>query len=112
MKRKIMIDDKDVDKAVHWLLDSAETIATAKANLVYMEGYMKSLKAQIMKEHADMSVSAQEREAYSDDRMKEQLKAIKTATFNYEKLRFKREAQMAKIETWRTYHANLRSIKI
>ena len=71
-----MIDDKDVDKAVHWLLDSAETIATAKANLVYMEGYMKSLKAQIMKEHADMSVSAQEREAYSDDRMKEQLKAI------------------------------------
>tara|TARA_Y100000004_G_scaffold61573_2_gene68922 strand:- start:3771 stop:4094 length:324 start_codon:yes stop_codon:yes gene_type:complete len=107
-----MIDDKDVDKAVHWLLDSAETIATAKANLVYMEGYMKSLKAQIMKEHADMSVSAQEREAYSDDRMKEQLKAIKTATFNYEKLRFKREAQMAKIETWRTYHANLRSIKI
>ena len=77
-----------------------------------MEGYMKSLKAQIMKEHADMSVSAQEREAYSDDRMKEQLKAIKTATFNYEKLRFKREAQMAKIETWRTYHANLRSIKI
>ena len=108
----MMIDDKDVDKAVHWLLDSAETIATAKANLVYMEGYMKSLKAQIMKEHADMSVSAQEREAYSDDRMKEQLKAIKTATFNYEKLRFKREAQMAKIETWRTYHANLRSIKI
>ena len=107
-----MIDDKDVDKAVHWLLDSAETIATAKANLVYMEGYMKSLKAQIMKEHADMSVSAQEREAYSDDRMKEQLKAIRTATFNYEKLRFKREAQMAKIETWRTYHANLRSVKI
>ena len=31
-----------------------------------------------MKEHADMSVSAQE-EAYSDDRMKEQLKAVRTA---------------------------------
>ena len=107
-----MIDDKDVDKAVHWLIDSADTIATAKANLVYMEAYIKSLKAQIMKEHAHMSVSAQEREAYSDDRMKEQLKAVRNATYNYEKLKFKREAQMAKIETWRTYHANLRSIKL
>ena len=107
-----MIDDKDVDKAVHWLIDSADTIATAKANLVYMEAYIKFLKAQIMKEHADMSVSAQEREAYSDDRMKEQIKAVRNATYNYERLRFKREAQMAKIETWRTYHANLRSIKL
>ena len=107
-----MIDDKDVDKAVHWLIDSADTIATAKANLVYMEAYIKSLKAQIMKEHAVMSVSAQEREAYSDDRMKEQIKAVRNATYNYERLRFKREAQMAKIETWRTYHANLRSIKL
>jgi hypothetical protein len=77
-----------------------------------MEAYIKSLKAQIMKEHADMSVSAQEREAYSDDRMKEQIKAVRNATYNYERLRFKREAQMAKIETWRTYHANLRSIKL
>ena len=32
-----MIDDKDVDKTVHWLIDSADTIATAKANLVYMK---------------------------------------------------------------------------
>ena len=107
-----MIDDKDVDNEVHWLIDRADTIATAKANLVYMEAYIKSLKAQIMKEHADMSVSAQEREAYSDDRMKEQIKAVRNATYNYERLRFKREAQMAKIETWRTYHANLRSIKL
>mgnify|MGYP003305561588 CR=1 FL=1 len=38
-----MIDDKDVDKAVHWLIDSADTIATAKANLVYMEAYIKSV---------------------------------------------------------------------
>ena len=44
-----------------------------------------------MKEHADMSVSAQEREAYSDDRMKEQIKAVRNATYNYERLRFKRE---------------------
>jgi len=44
--------------------------------------------------------------------MKEQIKAVRNATYNYERLRFKREAQMAKIETWRTYHANLRSIKL
>ena len=107
-----MIDDKDVDEAVHWLMNSADIIATAKATLVYLEEYRKSLKAQIMKEYGDMSVSAQEREAYASERMIEHIKAIQKATYNYERLRFKKEAQMAKIETWRTYHANLRSVKL
>ena len=55
-----MIDDKDVDEAVHWLMNSADIIATAKATLVYLEEYRKSLKAQIMKEHIDKPVTAQE----------------------------------------------------
>ena len=65
-----------------------------------------------MKEHAEMSVSAQEREAYADSRMLKHLDALRHATHQYEKHRFTREAQLAKIETWRTYHANLRSIKL
>ena len=79
-----MIDDKDVDEAVHWLMNSADIIATAKATLVYLEEYRKSLKAQIMKEYGDMSVSAQEREAYASERMIEHIKAIQKATYNYE----------------------------
>ena len=51
-----MISDKDIDNAVHWLIDNANEIANAKATLVYMEEFRKSLKAQIMKEHAEMSV--------------------------------------------------------
>ena len=105
----MMIDDKDVDKAVHWLLDSAETIATAKANLVYMEGYMKSLKAQIMKEHADMSVSAQEREAYADEKYHKHLEALRIAVFEDEKQKFLRVGAEAVIEAWRTQQANNRT---
>jgi hypothetical protein len=57
-------------------------------------------------------VSAQEREAYADSRMLKHLDALRHATHQYEKHRFTREAQLAKIEAWRTYHANLRSIKL
>ena len=39
-----MIEDKDVDEAVHWLMNSADIIATAKATLVYLEEYRKSLR--------------------------------------------------------------------
>ena len=107
-----MISDKDIDTAVHWLIDNANDIARAKATLTYMEEFRKSLKAQIMKEHASLSVSAQEREAYADSRMLKHLDALRHATHQYEKHRFTREAQLAKIEAWRTYHANLRSIKL
>lgn len=107
-----MVTDEDVEKALDYLRDSAVDAAQTRANRIYMEEFRKSLKALIMKEHADLPVSAQEREAYSDDRYIQHLQAMQTAVKQDEKNRFLRIAAEAKIEAWRSYSANHRAMKV
>ena len=103
-----MIDEADIEKALDWLRDNAEEAAGARADRLHMEEYRKSLKAQIMGEHLDKPVNAQEREAYADPRYKEFLVAMKEAIHLDERLRFLREAASAKISAWQTFSANAR----
>ena len=59
-----MISQRDIEKALDFLRDSAESAAVNRSNRVYMEEFRKSLKAQLMSDNLDMAVNAQEREAY------------------------------------------------
>ena len=103
-----MITDNDVEKAVDWLRDQATPCAQAKANRIYLEEFRKVLKAQIMAEHNDMSIAAQEREAYSDPRYIQHLEAMRTAVEMDERNRFLCAAADAKISAWQTMNANQR----
>lgn len=107
-----MISDEEIEKAIDYLRDNATEAAQARANRIYVEEYRKSLKAMIMKEHADIPVSAQEREAYSDKRYLSHLIALQQAVKEDEYRRFLRVAAEAKIEAWRTIQANHRSMKV
>tara|TARA_R100001509_G_C4831315_1_gene203386 strand:- start:83 stop:406 length:324 start_codon:yes stop_codon:yes gene_type:complete len=107
-----MISDEDVEKAIDYLRDNAENAAKARAERIYMDEFRKSLKALIMKEHIDATVSAQEREAYADPRYQTHLEALRQAVYRDEKARFMRIAAEAKIEAWRTSSANQRAISI
>jgi hypothetical protein len=107
-----MISDADVEKAIDYLRDNAEDAAKARAERIYMEEFRKSLKAMIMKENVEATVSAQEREAYADPRYMKHLEALRIAVMRDEKQRFMRVAAEAKIEAWRSFSANQRAIKI
>jgi hypothetical protein len=106
------ITEQDVERAVDYLRDTAESTAIARATRVYVEEFRKSIKAQIMKEHASMPVSAQEREAYADARYLEHLDALRAAVFDEQKALFLREAASAKLEAYRTQSANYRGIRV
>ena len=97
-----MISQRDVEKALDFLRDSAEPAAQNRANRAYMEEFRKSLKAQLMSNHPDMAVNAQEREAYKNPSYIDHLEAMRTAIFEDEKLRFLIEAARAKISAWQT----------
>ena len=97
-----MITQRDVEKALDFLRDSADGAAQNRANRAYMEEFRKSLKAQLMSRHPDMAVNAQEREAYKDPTYVDHLEAMRTAIFEDEKLRFLIEAARAKISAWQT----------
>ena len=111
-RRHETLDETMVDESVNWLKDNAEKMAQNRANRLYLEQYTKSLKALIMKQFSDVSISAQEREAYAHTDYQEHLKAYRTAIFNDEKFRFLKVHHEARIEAWRTQQANIRAIKI
>ena len=112
MNNKQIITDEDVDKAVDFLRNTAEQSAKYKAERVYLDEYRKSLKALLMKNHLDLPVSAQEREAYASPVYIQHLETLKVAIERDEKQRFLRVAAEAKIEAWRSMSANIRAIKI
>ena len=97
-----MISQKDVEKALDFLRDSAEYAAQHRANRVYAEEYRKTLKAKLMSESADMPVNAQEREAYKNVQYIDHLQVMKDAIEEDEKMRFLIEAAKVKISVWQT----------
>lgn len=109
MQNRSFITDDEIDKALDFLRDNARDAAQARADRIYCEEYRKTLKAQLMKEHGQMSAVLQERQAYSDDRYVQHLKAIRDAVKADEFHRFMRIAAEAKIEAWRTQSSNQRA---
>lgn len=107
-----LVSEMEVERALDWLRDNAAEIGSAKANAVRTERMTKHIKAIEMKRHNELSVSAQEREAYASDAYVGALEAEAVAAGEYERLRGLREAAALKIEAWRTASSNYRSMKI
>lgn len=107
-----MIHEQEVEAAVDWLRDTANEAAQKRAERLYLDEYRKVLRAKLMKQHMDLPVSAQEREALADPKYAEHLQALKTAIDEDERMRFLRVAAEAKIEAWRSMNANHRAIKV
>ena len=103
-----MIDDKEIERAVWWLAQSAPHIAQARAEMVFADEFRKSLKAILMAECNETAANAREQFAYAHPKMLGHLQEIKRTVLNYEKLRAQREAANMKIEAWRSMSANRR----
>ena len=102
------ISEEDVEKALDWLRDNSEPAAKARAESIYVREYRKTMKAQIMGEHVEKPLAAQEREAYADPRYVAYLDVIRTAIAIDEELQFLRAAAEAKIRAWQTMCSNER----
>jgi len=106
------ISDEDVERALTFLRDRAKEIAAAKAEKLKEEFMLKHIKAVVMKQHADLPIGAQEREAYASKQYRDQIFKIGKATQTYEILAAQREAASVKISTWQSLNANWRAMKL
>src|SRR6185369_5817138 len=97
-----MIDDKEIERAVWWLAQSAPHSAQARAEMVFADEYRKSLKAILMAECNETAANAREQFAYAHPKMLEHLQEIRRTVLNYEKLRAQREAAVIKIQAYQT----------
>lgn len=108
-----MTEESDINvfRALDFLRDQAPAYAKAKSERVYIEGYLKSKKALLMKvaEKTYPSAAAQEREALADDQYLELLDGLRAAVEEEETLRWRLTAAQARIEVWRSLSANQRA---
>ena len=103
-----MIDERDIEKAVTWLVESATEAAQARANREYMDEYRKTLRATIMAENKSQPLAAQERDAMSDPRYIAHLEAFKEAVQQDERMRWLRIAAETKISVWQSQQRAIR----
>ena len=103
-----MVSDEAAEAAVDYLRDSADQAAKARSERVYVEHYLKTVKAQEASKSDAKTVSERENEALLSKSYLSTLQAYREAVEADERHRFLREAAMAKVEFWRTACANLR----
>lgn len=103
-----MNEEINIFKVLDFIRDNSAAYAQAKANRQYLENYRKTVKAQQMKQHLALPVSAQEREAYASDEMQQIDKAIQAAQEEEVRLQWLLTAAQIKAEVYRTLQANAR----
>lgn len=107
-----LVSDDDVEKALDWLRDNAESIGEAKRQAVLTEHMIRHVKALAMKHSGESAVSAQEREAYASQQYLDAINRCADAAGKFETMKSLREAADSKIEAWRSMGANYRAMKI
>lgn len=105
----MMNDEISPYKALDFIRDNASAYAEAKANVIYMTEYRKSLKAILMAECLAETQSAKEAFAYAHPKYVLHLEALKTAVSEAERLRWLMVAAEAKIEVWRSLESTARA---
>ena len=92
----------DPTRAIVFIQENALPYAQAKADRLFIEGYLKSVKATLMNESDSSSLGAKEQYAYSHERYLEQLSAMRVAVEQEERLKYLMEAAKMKVEVWKT----------
>ena len=106
-----MIDDNKLESALDWLRDNAAKAAKARAERVYLEEWLPSLRAQLAARfiEAGDSASAADVKAKAHADYATAVKGYREAVEADEFMRWHRTRADAVIEVWRSSQANLRA---
>jgi len=96
-------------KALDYIRDNAEGYAVAKASVVYLTEYRKTVKSILMIQSDAKTESAKESYAYAHEDYVNNLAALRTAIEQAESMRWKLIAAQSKIEVWRSLEASTRA---
>lgn len=115
------MDEIDPIKALDYIRDNSAAYGKAKAERVWIENYLKSLKAILMSEikpigDKEMALGAKEMVAYSHQRYLDQLDALKIAVEKEETLKYLLEGAKMKVEVYKvqeyTKRTELRNLHV
>jgi len=105
------MSQKEINDAVDYIYTHGQKYAQAKANLVYLEEYRKTLKAMLMTQAMSdgaRSVANAEMRAYADAKYVQHLEDLRTAVEVAEGFRWGLISAQARVEVWRSLEASNR----
>lgn len=91
----------DPQKAINYLIEKAPEFAQAKADRVFIENYLRTVKSKLMNEE-EGTLGNKEAYAYAHDDYVAQLEALKIATQKEEHLKYMMTAAQLRVEVWKT----------
>ena len=104
-----MITEQEVDRALSYLRDGAESDAQARATRIHLEHWIKTVLAQETAKSEAKSIAAAEVGARISPEFIAALDGLRAAIYEDEKRRFLRSAAEARIEAYRTQEATRRA---
>src|SRR5690349_461949 len=95
-----------------YLFDSALEAAQARAHREVLEQGLKRVKAIEMRDSNAKTIGERETSAYASDAYDIALEGLRAAITKDETFRALRSAHSARLESWRTQQATMRSVKL
>lgn len=107
-----IVSNRDLQKALDFLRDSAQELANAKSRAVKAGHMLKHIEALEFKASDASSNDKRQADARTSDNYLEAINEDAFAAGELAKLQALREAAAMKIEAWRSEQANYRSMRI
>lgn len=96
-----MVSEQEATLAIDFVRDNAPIYAKAKAERVYIENFLKVVKAREMANSDKKTLGDREIDAYMSTEYESQLVAMRNAVYTEEKLKYQIEAEKLRFEHWK-----------
>lgn len=92
----------DPNRAIEYIQQNAPKFAQAKGDRIFIENYLKTVKAKEMNKSKASTVAQKEADAYASEPYVEQLNALKVAVEQEEHIKWMLTAAQARIDVFKT----------
>lgn len=89
------------NKAIEYIIENAPKFAQAKAERVFIENFLRTIKSRLMNQE-EGTLGNKEAHAYAHPDYEAQLQGLKVATEKEEHLKYMLLAAQARIDVWKT----------
>jgi hypothetical protein len=101
----------DPNEAINFMIKNSEAYANAKAQVVYLTEYRKTVKAIGFQRSLKNTMAEKEADAYTTAEYTSCVEGLKEAVAEAERLRWMLVAAQARVDVWRSQEASNRSIE-
>ena len=101
----------DPNSAIDFMIKNSEAYANAKAQVVYLTEYRKTVKAIGFQRSLKNTMAEKEADAYTTDEYTSCVEGLREAVAEAERLRWMLVAAQARVDCWRSMEASNRAVE-